>query len=236
MPSWKKVIISGSNAQLNSLKITSGSQTTGSINISGSIFQTGSINILSGSIQNPLSITFDTTSSVTSLLAQLNWNQDTKTLEVGTGIGNTKIEIGQQTVYPPVVNKAGVNLIAGTLVQVDPTQIAQGNRIRVVKAVTDGTYPSQYLIGVLAEDIDVNQEGFAAWFGYVPQLDLSALEPVGETWVEGQVLYSNPLIPGGLTNQEPEAPYIDATIASITKINGNNLTLLVIHTLTFNFV
>jgi hypothetical protein len=47
MPSWKKVIISGSDAVLKSLTVTSGSTVTGSFNVSGSTTQIGN-NTLAG--------------------------------------------------------------------------------------------------------------------------------------------------------------------------------------------
>jgi hypothetical protein len=158
---------------------------------------------------------------------QLSWNSTDGTLDLRMGRGGATQQIGQEMYYPPVVNKSGVDLIEGTLVMVDPTDVAQGNRLRVVKAISDGTYPAILIVGVLTEPVAKNQEGFATWFGYVRDLSLSALKPVGETWVEGNILYPNPSVAGGFTNTRPEAPNLDSTIAAITSINGNNLTLLV---------
>ena len=200
----------------------------------GTIFTSG----LTANTISAQTITFDTITSITPALAQINWNQTDKTLEFGYGDGNTTIEIGQEMVYPPVVNKDSIDLVEGTLVMVDPTDVAQGNRLRVIRAVTNGTYPSQLLVGILTEDIDKNQEGYATWFGYVrnlniPTLESNGIKPVSETWAEGNILYPNPSTAGGLTNVRPNAPSIDATIAAITSINGNNLTLLVRPLLTF---
>lgn len=195
---------------------------------------------VSGSIFDVNYIDFDTAvTGIQPSLARLSWNSTDKTLEIGTGDGDTALQIGQETVYPPVVNKDSIDLGEGTLVMVNPSGIAQGNRISVVRAVTDGTYPSQYIVGVLTEDIAKNQEGFAAWFGYVrnlniPTLESNGIKPAGETWIEGNVLFPNPSVPGGYTITQPQAPAIDATIAVITAINGNNLTLLVRPTLTLN--
>ena len=195
---------------------------------------------VSGSITDVDYIDFDTTASVTQpSIARLSWNQTDKTLDLGTGDGNTTLQIGQETVYPPIVNKDSIDLGEGTLVMVDPTQIAQGNRIRVVRAVSNGTYPSQYLVGILTEDITINQEGYATWFGYVRNLNIPTLEsngvkPIAEAWAEGNVLYPNPAVSGGLTYTQPTGPAIKSTIAVITSINGNNLTLLVRPTFTLN--
>ena len=93
---------------------------------------------VSGSIFDVDYIDFDTTASVTQpSIGRLSWNQTDKTLDLGTGDGNTTLQIGQETVYPPVVNKDSIDLGEGTLVMVNPTGIAQGNRISVVRAVSN---------------------------------------------------------------------------------------------------
>lgn len=249
MPDTSSLVGTGSfNAFTASMYAFTSSYNTGSFtgSFTGSLLGTASWAIqaitasyadnfrVSGSISEVDYIDFDTSATgIQPSLARLSWNQTDKTLEVGTGDGNTTLQIGQETVYPPIVNKDSIDLIQGTLVMVDPTDVAQGNRLRVIRAVTNGTYPSQLIVGVLTEDILRNGEGFATWFGYVRNLPLLTLQPAGETWTEGQILYPNPNIPGGLTNVRPGAPNIDATIAAITSINGQNLTLLVRPLLTF---
>lgn len=159
---------------------------------------------------------------------EMAWNDQEKTvdLRMGNGGGVTS-HLGQSMTYPLIVNKSGENLISGTLVMVDPTNVAQGNRLRVVKAISNGTYPSILIVGILSEDIDNNQEGFATWFGYVRDLSLTALKPPSETWIEGNILYPNPTIQGLLTNIRPIAPNLDSTICAITRITGNKFTVLV---------
>jgi hypothetical protein len=157
----------------------------------------------------------------------LQANPTDKTLDLRMGDNNATLQIGQEMYFPPVVNKSGGNLNDGDLVMVNPSGIAQGNRISVVKAVTDGTYAADKLVGILTEDLAVNQEGFATWFGYVRNLDKTQVQPVGETWEEGDILYPNPAIPGRLTKVFPAPPNLRVTVATITRINGNNVTLLV---------
>ena len=171
-------------------------------------------------------------------LGRISWNSTDRTLDLGNGDGDSILQIGQETVYPPVFNADSIDLVEGTLVMIDPVQIAQGNNIRVIRAITDGTYPSQYLVGILTEDIAQNQLGLATWFGKVRNLNINTLEangikPTGETWSEGVVLYPNPLVYGGLTITPPPAPNINGTIGIITAVNGINITILVRPTLTF---
>ena len=135
--------------------------------------------------------------------------------------------MGQEIYFPPIVNKSGVDLNDGDLVMVNPAGIAQGNRISVVKAISNGTYPADKIVGILTEDVANNAEGFATWFGYVRNISKTHIQPAGETWTEGDILYPNPAIPGKLTNVFPTAPNLRVTVATITSINGNNVTILV---------
>lgn len=204
--------------------------------VDGGVTKQATIDVLKTPIRESLSPLSASVLGFTSdpTLYTLTVNTTDRTLDLNMGTPGVTNQLGQELYYPPVVNADSQTLIQGTLVMIDPTDVAQGNRIRVVRMVGDGTYPSQYIVGILTEDIAQNQTGFATWFGYVRNASLPDLQPVGETWVEGDILYGNPSIPGGLTKILPQAPNIDATIAAITAINGNNVTFLVRPTITFN--
>lgn len=172
-------------------------------------------------------VTFNTSSAPVTAPSYSMWaNTTDKTINLQMG-NNATLQMGQEMYYPPIVNKSGVDLNDGDLVMMDPSGPSQGNRLAVVKAVGDGTYPADYIVGVLTENIANNQEGFATWFGYVRNISKTHLQPAGETWVEGNVLYPHPTIAGAMTNTEPTAPGLKSKIALITSINGNNVTLLV---------
>jgi hypothetical protein len=186
---------------------------------------------VSGAVQ------FDTAYTGTTAEARLSWNSTDGTLDLGMKGGAVTQQIGQETYYPPVVNKTGGILYEGTLVMINPSQPTFGNRLNVVRSIADGSLPSYVLVGVLTQDIGNNGEGFATWFGYVRQLNTSTLEtnlikPVGETWVSGNILWANPSLNGGYTNVEPSAPNLKVPVAAITNVNGPNVTLLVRPTLT----
>ena len=72
--------------------------------------------------------------------------------------------------------------------------------------ITDG----QYLIGVAAEDIALNGFGLVQNFGSLRNVNTSG-------YADGDILYYNPAVPGGLTNVQPTAPNVKATIAVVTK-------------------
>jgi len=167
-----------------------------------------------------------------SIPGRLKWNETDGTLDLGMKGGLATQQIGQELYYPPVINKDGGDLLNGTLVMIDPTQPAQGNRLRVVKAETSGSYAENYLVGIITETIPNNNEGFATWFGYVRDINTTTLQNANlkdssQTWSEGDILYGDPLRPGGLTNVTPVAPNLKSTIAAVTAVNGVNVTLLV---------
>jgi len=198
--------------------------TTGSNIFRGDQTITGSVKI-SGST-NVDYIIFNSQSASPLVSYMLQANTTDKTLDLRMG-GNATLQLGQEIYFPPIVNKSGVDLNDGDLVMVNPAGIAQGNRISVVKAITDGTYAADKLVGILTEDVARNAEGFATWFGYVRDLNKTQVQPAGETWEEGDILYPNPAIPGRLTKVFPTAPNLRVTVATVTRINGNNITILV---------
>jgi hypothetical protein len=100
-----------------------------------------------------------------------------------------------------------------------------------VAAEGDGTKPAKLILGVLRQTLADNGEGYVQWFGRLNGLSLPALQPVGETWAEGDILYLSGTVNGGLTKVLPTKPALDIPIALILSINGNNLTLLVRPTL-----
>lgn len=78
--------------------------------------------------------------------------------------------------------------------------------------LTDG----QYLMGIAAENIAHNGFGLITSFGNVRGWNTTG-SPVGETWVDGDILYYNPSVAGGLTKTQPTAPNVKATIAVVVN-------------------
>lgn len=78
--------------------------------------------------------------------------------------------------------------------------------------LTDG----QYLMGIAAENIATNGFGLVTSFGHVRGWNTTG-SPVGETWADGDILYYNPSVAGGLTKTQPTAPNVKATIAVVVN-------------------
>jgi hypothetical protein len=191
---------------------------------------TGSIYV-TGSISTPEWIDFELTNNVTPQTGRLWWDPTNGTLDVGLTDG-VSVSIGEELIYPYVVNGDTITLPKGTLVMVDPNDVAQGQRLRVVRAVTDGTYRADLIMGVTHQSILQNEQGYVSWFGQVREVSISTLEQVGlkdtnDNWGEGDILYPDPIRPGGLTTIPPSTPNLKSTIAVLTTVNGNNANLLV---------
>lgn len=164
---------------------------------------------ISGSIRNVDYIDFNTNSTVIQPVpGRLSWNDVDGTLDIGLKGGNITLQIGQEEVVR-VVNKTGGNLLEDNYSVVRVRSVAeggaQGQRLAVVLAQANNDNNSATTIGIVTEDINVNQEGFITFSGQVRKINTTgALQ--GETWVDGDVLYLSPTIPGHLTNIKPEAP------------------------------
>jgi hypothetical protein len=195
----------------------------------GSVRITGSLNVKGPSTFDYIIFNSQSAAPLQSYMLQANTTDKTLDLRMG---GDATLQLGQELYYPPIVNKSGASLPNGCLVMFNPADPTQGNRIAVVKCISNGTYPADYIVGILTEDVAINQEGFATWFGYVRNVSRTELESAGlkdsaETWIEGQILYPHPTRAGGLTNVQPTAPNLKSSICVITSINGVNITFLV---------
>jgi hypothetical protein len=153
---------------------------------------------------------FDTNTLAESIESRLRWDSDFGTLSIGMEGGDVELPIGQkQGAY--VKNTSGVNIGKGKAVQFAG---AQGGKIEVERAISDGTVPSKYMFGVTAEAIDDDEFGFVVTEGYIRGVNTSGLEV-------GDLLYFDPDIPGNLTATEPPSTAFNIPIAAVTFVNAN---------------
>jgi hypothetical protein len=81
--------------------------------------------------------------------------------------------------------------------------------------VTDGSY----IMGIAAESIANNDFGLVQFIGTLRGVDLSA-------YVDGDILWYNPAVTGGLTKTKPSAPNVKVQVAAVIS-NSNNGTMLI---------
>lgn len=152
-------------------------------------------------------VNFATNASLPVSVGQVAWNISEGTLDVGLSGNTVKLPIGQKQVLR-VVNKTGSNLLRSDYKVVRARRVseggAQGQRIAVKLAQANNEINSNDILGIVAEDIANNEEGFIVVAGEVGTINTTGQN--GETWVDGDILFISPTTAGGLTNVEPQAP------------------------------
>jgi len=147
---------------------------------------------------------YDTTvTTYTRNTGNIGWNDTDGTLEFNLKGNSVSLQIGQETVLR-VVNKTGLNLLESQYLAVYVSG-AQGQRVKVNLASANADSMSAKTIGVVTENINVNQEGFITTSGLVREINTTG-SLQSETWADGDILYLSPTINGGLTNIKPTAP------------------------------
>ena len=148
-------------------------------------------------------IALNTITPATSAVGRLTWNEQDGTLDLGLKGGNVTLQIGQEQVLR-VVNKTGIDLLQSEYRCVYLSG-SQGNRLKVDLAIANNTVNSNKTIGLVTENINSNNEGFVTTSGLVRDIDTRGIIQ-GETWLDGDILYLNPTIPGFLSNVLPISP------------------------------
>jgi hypothetical protein len=164
---------------------------------------------------------FDTATTSTVGAGQLVWNDTLGTLNLGLKGGNTISNLGQH-LHARVVNKTTplVNLTkAGYEVVI--VAGATGQRLSVKLAKADNDANSAGTLGIVAENIAGNQEGFICSVGQLTNINTTG-SLQGETWADGDSLYLSPTVFGGVTNVKPSAPFHEVRIGYVEYAHAIN--------------
>lgn len=143
----------------------------------------------------------DTTATPTNAVGKVVWNDTLGTGEIGLKGGTINAKLAQD-LYARVVNKTNQNLLRANY-QAVKVQSAQGQRLAVNFAQANNDLNSADTIGIVAENINNNQEGFVITVGEITGLDTTG-SLQSETWADGDVLYLSPTTAGSLTNVKPD--------------------------------
>ena len=110
----------------------------------------------------------------------------------------SSIEDAALTQYTVVQNTTGSTIPKGTVVGF--AGVGSNNVLSVAPYLADGSSPSLYILGVMAETLpDSGATGLCCVWGNVSGIDTSAFSV-------GDVLYASPTVAGGLTATKPTAP------------------------------
>jgi len=151
-------------------------------------------------------IDFNTSYATTLGAGQLGWDGN-DTLGLGMIGGNVIQHIGEDQFFyckaSSAISKGQVVMFTGA---VGASGVPTG---APATGITDGTY----IMGVAAEAIALNDFGLVQSFGTLRNVDTSG-------YSDGDILWYNPSVAGGLTSTKPSAPNVKAQIAAV--INGGS--------------
>jgi len=145
---------------------------------------------------------FNTTATpVTNAEGLLQWNATDGTLDLGMDGGDITLQIGQE-MFTKVRNVSGSTIPNGSLVYFNGRT---GNRPNIYLA-RGNVEATAKVVGMATTDIAHNSDGFITTMGYVRQIDTRGVDE-GETWADGDVLWTSKTLAGHATNVEPSAPH-----------------------------
>lgn len=169
-------------------------------------------------------VVFDETYTAPDSIGKLQWNNTDGTLNLGLKGGSVTLQIGQEEVVR-VVNKTNTNLLESEYKAVRVSS-AQGQRLAVNFAQANAENTSASTLGIVTENINNNSEGFITVSGKVNNINTTG-SLQGETWVDGDVLFLSPTVPGGITKIRPTAPNHTVIIGWVVYAHQNNGSIFV---------
>lgn len=145
----------------------------------------------------------NTNANEASAVGKLKWNTTDGTLDIGLMGGQVVLQVGQEQVARVLNNSGSILTEAGY--QAVKISSAQGQRLAVTLAQANNEANSTDTLGLVTENIANNQEGFITTSGLIRQIDTTG-DLQSEVWVDGDILYLSPTVPGGVTKVKPLAP------------------------------
>ena len=174
---------------------------------SGNISQTiGNISGITGAISTVDTVTFDTAYATALTAGQIGWNGN-DTLGLGMIGGNVIQHIGEDQFF---YAKATATITKGQVVMFTGAVGASGVP---TGAPATGISDGNYIMGVAAENIANNGFGLVQSFGTLRKVNTTG-------YADGDILWYDPTVTGGLTKTKPVAPNVKVQMAAV--INGGS--------------
>lgn len=176
---------------------------------------------LTGGVSSPDYIQFDTAATVTDATGRLYYSPDSmyQTLMFQMN-GGVVQPVGEAVYYRVKLSAAATK---GQVLMFSGTVGASGG---LQAAPATGLQPEQsnYLLGVAAEAGSTNDWITVYEFGEIKGIDTTG---GAEAWAQGDVLYYNPAVTGGLTKTKPTTPNAIAVVAAVVYVGVSNGILFV---------
>ena len=130
--------------------------------------------------------------------------------------GDIVQDIGEETFYRV---KATATITKGQVVMFTGSVGASGG---LLAAPATGLTAAQaeYIMGVATQNIANNGWGYITWFGEITGVNTTG---GAEAWVDGEILYYNPAVTGGLTKIRPAPPNPIVIVAAVVNAASNGI-------------
>lgn len=208
MPSWKKMLVSGSDASLNSLNITTALTASGLIyptsdGIAGQVVTTDGLGNLSFGDITATSASHFAEGLITASndFSEITFTKDNGDTFVLDATGNH--------VHEFVKNKEPYTLVKGTPVYVSGST-GNASHVYAASASRADRMPAAY---VLDEDIISDAEGYALLTGFINNVNTSQ-------FLAGDSVYVGPS--GGYTNVKPTGSNFIQKLGNVIKVDAAN--------------
>jgi hypothetical protein len=165
-----------------------------------------SLSGITGAISEVDSIRFDVDADITVAEGQIAWNEQYSTLDIGMNGGGVIQHTGFHSYYRI---KASAAISKGQLIMFTGAVGASGV---LTGAPATGLTNGLFVMGVAAADIANNGFGEVTAFGLVRGFNTTG---GAENWQQGDILYYNPAVTGGLTKNPPAPPIPRVVVASV---------------------
>ena len=153
----------------------------------------------------------------------ISWDVDHNTAQLVMNGTTGRI---MEDVFYIAKNQTGVTIPKGTVVRANGT-LGSSGRILITPFLADGTFDSEFVMGVTSEAILNGADGMVMHFGQIKNFNTS-------TFVDGDILYASSTVAGGFTTTAPSAPnnivlvaiVIHAAVNGIIQVRptlGNNI-------------
>lgn len=169
--------------------------------------------------------TFDTTPEAVpaTTTGTLYWNNEdnAKTLNlIMEDTGDIVQKIGQDTYYRV---KATADITKGQVVMFTGAVGVSGG-LEAAPATGLSADQEELIMGVATENILNNDWGYITWFGEIRKVNTTG---GAESWIQGQILYYDPTVAGGLTKYRPTVPNPIVVMAAVVHVGASNGILFV---------
>ena len=130
--------------------------------------------------------------------------------------GSIVQDIGEESFYRV---KASSTITKGQVVMFTGSVGASGGLIGAPATGLTGAQ-AEYIMGVATQNIANNGWGYVTWFGEIKGINTTG---GAEAWVDGQILYYNPAVTGGLTKNRPSPPNPIVMMAAVVHAASNGI-------------